>query len=576
MLLMLLGRARGLSWKWPASCLHSNGHRGARRIATHQAPGRYRNPLETEGHLLPLTSARTWDLVVVGTGFGGSMVALAAVRAGLRVLLIERGRWVDRDDSASDPRRILLDRKYQSASPFETPRFGFGRTRTFPDEVVGGKSVFYGGASFRLREGDFQLRERYPDLCSDLVDWPINYADLAPFYDQAERLLGVAGVAGGDPNEPPRTGPYAAAPPPFSAPARCVADAATALGLRPFPIPLAINFASRDGRQSCAQCLTCDLFPCKISAKNDLSVSVLPAMIAAGATVLPNTVAVKLRRNGSKISAVECVDTVSRERFSVTCRVCVVSAGAIPSAALLLASGLGAVEPNGSWVGRCLMRHCSGVVIGLFGAGTNPEQVFHKQVALTDFYFGREQKSPAGPWGMIQGLQAPPPEYLVAEGGFPIGALAAMTLDRQVFLLCIGQDLPDPANRVEIDHGMTDKYGAPIARVFHRYSRHDRQVRRALYRESAKVLRKAGALIRVSKPINTFSHALGSCRFGADPAKAALDPWCRFFGVPNLFVVDGSFMPSSGGVNPSLTIAANALRVGEHLVTEWDRHPCSG
>jgi choline dehydrogenase-like flavoprotein len=516
---------------------------------------------------------RDWDMVVVGTGFGGSMVALAAVRAGLRVLLIERGRWVDRDDSAWDPRSILIDRKYRSVSPFETPRFGFGRTRFFPDEAVGGKSVFYGAASFRLREADFRLRERYPDVCSDLTDWPIVYADLAPFYDQAERLLGVAGVAGSDPNEPTRAGPYGAAPPPFSAPARRVATAAEALGLRPFPIPLAINFASTDGRRPCVQCLTCDLFPCKIGAKNDLAVTVLPAAIAAGATVLHGTVAVRLRRDGreGRVSAVDCIDTASGERFSVTCRVCVVSAGAIPSAALLLASGLGAVEPNGSWIGRCLMRHCSGIVIGIFGGRTNSERVFHKQVALTDFYFGDGHRSPPGPWGMIQGLQVPPPEYIAAEGGFPIGTLGAKTVDRQVFLLCIAQDLPDAGNRVEIDPAMTDTYGAPIPRVFHSYSPRDRGARRALYREGARILRKAGALIRVRKPINTFSHALGTCRFGDDPARAALDPWCRFFGVPNLFVVDASFMPSSGGVNPSLTIAANALRVGQHVVAEWDR-----
>jgi len=514
---------------------------------------------------------RDWDIVVVGTGFGGSMVALAAVRAGLRVLLIERGRWVDRDDSAWDPQSILIDRKYRSSSPFETPRFGVGRTQTFPDEAVGGKSVFYGAASFRLREGDFRLRQRYPDLVSDLVDWPIDYGDLSPFYDAAERLLGVVGVAGRDPTEPPRAEPYAGAPPPFSAPAQRVADAATALGLHPFPIPLAINFTSTDGRRPCVQCLTCDLFPCKIGAKNDLSVTVLPTAIAAGATVLHSTVALRLRRDGARVSAIECLDTASGERFSLACRVCVVSAGAIPSAALLLASGLGAVGPSGSWIGRGLMRHCSGIVIGIFGAPTNPERVFHKQVALTDDYFGGAGGSPPGPWGMIQGLQVPPPEYIAAEGGFPIGTLGAKTVDRQVFLLCIGQDLPDPANRVEIDPGLTDRYGAPIPRVFHRYTRRDRQVRTALYRQAARVLRKAGALIRVRKPINTFSHALGTCRFGEDPTRAALDPWCRLFGVPNLFVVDASFMPSSGGVNPSLTIAANALRVGEHLVADWDR-----
>jgi len=514
-----------------------------------------------------------WDMVVIGTGFGGSMVALAAVRAGLRVLLIERGRWVDRDDSAWDAQRILIDRKYRSASPFDTPRMGLGRTRFFPDEAVGGKSVFYGGASFRLREGDFALRQRYPDLCSDLVDWPIGYTELAPFYNQAEHLLGVAGVAGTDPNEPPRTGPYEAAPPPFSAPARRVAAAAEALGLKPFPIPLAINFASADGRRPCVQCLTCDLFPCKIGAKNDLSVTVLPAAIAGGATVMHSTVALRLRRDGGedRVSEIECLDTASGERFSVSCRVCVVAAGAIPSAALLLASGLGDVQPNGRWIGRCLMRHCSGIVIGIFAEHTNPERVFHKQVALTDFYFGEGLGGPPGPWGMIQGLQVPPPEYIASEGGFPIGTLGAKAADRLVFLLCIGQDLPDPENRVAIDPAMTDGYDAPIPRVFHRYSRRDRQARSALYRQGARVLREAGALIRVRKPINTFSHALGTCRFGEDPTRAALDPWCRLFGVSNLFVVDASFMPSSGGVNPSLTIAANALRVGEHIVAEWDR-----
>ncbi len=511
-----------------------------------------------------------WDLVVVGTGFGGSMVALAAVRAGLRVLLIERGRWVDRDDSAWDPRAILMDRKYRSASPFETPRYGFGRTRFYPDEAVGGKSVFYGAASFRLREADFRLRERYPDVCPEDVDWPIGYDDLAPFYDEAERLLGVVGVAGLDPTEPPRSGGYGAAPPAFSAPARRVADTATALGLHPFPIPLAINFASTDGRRSCVQCLTCDLFPCKIAAKNDLSVTVLPAAVAGGATVLHSTIALRLVRQGDRVTGVDCRDAATGRPFVVPCRVCVVSAGAIPSAALLLASGLGAVEPNGALIGRNLMRHCSGIVIGIFAAPTNPERVFHKQVAIADFYFGgRQGASPPGPWGLIQGLQVPPPEYIAAEGGVPIGMIGARTADRQVFLLCIAQDLPDRANRVEIDPTLTDRYGAPIPRVFHRYSRRDRQARSALHREAARILRGAGALIRVRKPINTFSHAVGTCRFGDDPKRAVVDPWCRFFGVPNLFVVDASFFPSSGGVNPSLTIAANALRVGRHLVAEW-------
>ncbi len=518
-----------------------------------------------------------WDVVVVGTGFGGSMVALAAVSAGLRVLLIERGRWVDRDDSAWDPQAILLGRKYRSRSPIELPRYGFGRTRFYPDDAVGGKSVFYGAASFRLREDDFRLSERFPGAWPALADWPVSYADLAPFYDDAERVLGVAGVSGLDPTEPPRVAGYDSGPPPFSAPARRVAEAASALGLHPFPIPLAINFAASDGRRTCIRCTTCDLFPCKIGAKNDLAVTVLPAAIRQGAKVLPGTIAVRVVSEGGRVTGVECLDAATGRRFVEPCRVCVVSGGAIASAGLLLASGLAAVEPNGRWIGRNLMRHCSGIVVGIFSSPTNPERVFHKQVALTDFYFGHpEGRAPAGPWGMIQGLQVPPPEYLAAEGGFPIGTIAAHTADRQIYLLCLAPDLPDPENRVEIDPAVTDVYGLPVPRVFHRYCRRDRRARQALYREAARLLRRAGAVLRLRKPINTFSHALGTCRFGRVPEQAVLDPWCRFFGVPNLFVVDGSFMPSSGGVNPSLTIAANGLRVGRHIAAEWDQWMTKG
>jgi hypothetical protein len=217
------------------------------------------------------------------------------------------------------------------------------------------------------------------------------------------------------------------------------------------------------------------------------------------------------------------------------------------------------------------MRHCSGVVIGIFGSRTNPEQVFHKEVSIADHYWGPEDgRLPEGPWGMIQGLQVPPPEYIAAMGRVPIGTIGAKTADRQIYMLCMAQDLPNPENRVVLDSSKADVYGAPIPRLFHRYSRRDRGARKALYNVAASVLRRAGALVRVRKPIDTFSHALGTCRFGSNPETAALDPWCRFFGVRNLFVVDSSFMPTSGGVNPSLTIAANALRVGRHIVEEWD------
>jgi choline dehydrogenase-like flavoprotein len=515
-----------------------------------------------------------WDAIVIGSGFGGSTVALKLAAAGVRVIVLERGRWADRDDSAWDSRAIQVDRKYKSRTPYEVDERK-GREITHPDETVGGKSVFYGAASFRLRSEDFHVRSRFGRAGLESVppmDWPIDYSDLEPFYCEAEREIGVAGVAGADPTEPFRSSDYPAAPPAYGTSARLIATAAAKLGLNPFPMPLAINFEGSRERPKCVMCMTCDLFPCKVCAKNDLSVTLLPKAQRDGAVVRERTVVKHLSMSGGRVKEVECLDVESGRAFTLTCDLCVVSCGPIASAALLLSSGLDQVEPNGRLLGRYLMRHCSGIVIGIFPFKTNPERQFHKQFAITDFYFGHETGGPEGPWGMIQALQTPPPEFVRETAPYPqpIGTIGAKTLPYHAYLLCIAEDLPNIDNRVEVDHRHVDPFGSPIAQVYHKYSSRDLMARQALYREAARILRKAKSLIRVRLPIHTYSHALGTARFGTDPEQAVLDPWCRFFGISNLYVVDGSFMPSSAGVNPSLTIAANGLRVGQHLAGNWD------
>jgi choline dehydrogenase-like flavoprotein len=512
-----------------------------------------------------------FDAIIVGSGFGGSAVALTLARAGHRVLVVERGRWVDRDESAWDPVAIQIEQKYRSESGDEVDGRG-GRTMSYPDAAVGGKSVFYGAASLRLRTQDFAAARRFPQLPPSCPDWPIDYDDLAPYYDQAEREIGVAGVAGLDPNEPPRGQPFVARPPEYGTSARKIANAAEDLGLRPFPLPLAINFDGTDGRTACIRCMTCDLYPCKIEAKNDLAVTLLPAAQGLGAEIRDRTVALRLLRSGHRIDGIECLNLQTRERETFRADLYVVSAGALHTPALLIRSGLGHYEPNGPLIGRFLTRHCSGIVIGVFPFRTNPERMFHKQVALTDFYLGKPGVEPQGPWGSIQALQTPPPEFVRHEAPYPapIGHLAALALPFQAYLLCMAEDLPQWENRVEVDPSQSDSLGIPMTQVFHHYLDRDVAARQALYKEAKRILRRAGALLHVRFPIHTYSHALGTCRFGNDPTDSVLDPWCGFHGIANLCVVDGSFMPTSGGVNPSLTIAANAFRVGAHLVASWD------
>lgn len=515
-----------------------------------------------------------WDAIVVGSGFGGGFAALTLAQAGRRVLLLERGTWASRDDSAWDPQAILIEQKYRSQTPYEAPQFS-GRKLIFPNEVIGGNSIFYGGASLRLRESDFERRSRNQsqDLPVGLCDWPVTYETLAPFYDEAEAILGVVGQDGADPTEPPRSHPYPTSPPQLGSTAKLLASAAEQLGMRPFHIPLAINFEGNHGRARCVRCTTCDLFPCKIGAKNDVSVTVLPAAEQHGAQIRGRVVVTGLQHRNGRITGVSGIDLESGRRFEATSDITIVSAGAIASPSLLLASGLDGIATGHALIGRYLMRHCSGIAIGMYPFVTNPEQRFHKQVAITDFYEGSsDHAGPSGPWGMIQGLQAPPVEYVRGQAPFPINRIGAATVRYQGFLLCIAEDEPYRDNRVVLDPRQRDHFGSPLARVEHRYSRRDRAGRRALLRQASRVLRKSGALLRVRKTINTFSHAVGTCRFGDDPQHSATDVYCRVHGVPNLFVVDGSFMPTSGGVNPSLTIAANALRVGRHIAAHWDTY----
>ena len=498
---------------------------------------------------LPLEQT-VFDAIVVGSGFGGAVMAYSLSRAGLRTLLVERGGHAHRDDEDWSGRSILLQGRYRGEVPTMVRQHGDAPAQPlFSNEVVGGNSVFFGGAALRLRTTDF-------------ARWPVSYSAFEPFYDAAERLLEVHGCAGEDPCEPPRSRDYPfALPAELTAPARRIRDAARAVGFQPFRLPLAINLAGTRAPR-CPSCTTCDGFPCKLAAKNDVTTTALAAADPRFLQVVARIEAVRLVEHGDRVTSLEAVDRDTGTRLSLRARVFVISGGAIASAALLLRSRLDARDESGS-VGRYLMRHCNGMVGCLFPFATNPARMNHKQIGLSDLYESRRAIDGYAV-GVIQDLCLPPREVVRANGPRGLRWAAALSADYIQTLICIAEDEPQRDNRVRLGTEL-DADGTPITTIDHAYTRSDRRRRALLFSAARRVLRRAGGMVGKESLIESFSHAVGTVRFGSSPREAPLDEFCRFHGVKNLFVVDGSFMPTSGGVNPSLTIAANALRVGAHL-----------
>jgi choline dehydrogenase-like flavoprotein len=505
-----------------------------------------------------------YDAIVIGSGFGGAMAAHVLVEAGWSVLMLERGDWVRRSPNNWSPEEVgPLTSHYSTEACYRVIEVG-GVTQTGAFHCVGGPSVFYGGVAFRFRAEDFELN---PEITgSSGACWPFTYSEIEPFYNHAERILGVAGEAGVDPTEPPRSEPYPQQPAALAPISQRIEQAARELGCRPFPLPLAINHRPTGARKACVGCGTCDGFACAIGAKNDLATVVVEPLLHRGLELRTNAVVTRLISQQGRVTAVETVSRDSGQATVHRAHTVILAAGALASPHLLLASGLHRLNPGGHVVGRYLMRHYNKVVFGIFPQAPNPGHHFHKQLAIHDFYFGDATvRSPRGKLGGIQQIATPPAGLVRTQLPHWLAAACTPWLDHLTGLLVIAEDQPQYENRVFLDLGATDRYGLPGLQVAHRYSERDRSAGRVLVSRAGAILRRAGAWALYRHRIGTFSHAVGTVRMGTDPRNSALDADCRFRGLENLYVVDGSVMPTSAGVNPSLTIAANALRAAYKL-----------
>ncbi|MEO1258752.1 MAG: GMC family oxidoreductase [Bacteroidota bacterium] len=505
-----------------------------------------------------------YDFIIIGSGFGGSMAARQLVNAGKKVLMLERGGWVERGPENWTMKGSLeLTDNYDKTTPLKVVKGGQKKVMGLY-ACVGGPSLFYGGVSFRFRESDFEKNEDIEG--AGAKGWPISYLELEPYYTLAEKLLSISGESGVDPTEPFRSEPYPQGPPPLADVSKKIKNGAKAAGLHPFQLPLAINYEDKT-RNTCISCTTCDTFACAIGAKNDLATMIIPDLIEKGMELRKATVVRQLKAVNGKIASVVAVDKMTGEELTFDAKNVVLSAGALGSPHLLLSSGLHELNPGGQAVGRYLMRHVNSIIFGIFPGVADKEGRFHKQLGILDYYNGHPSAKLKGKLGSLQQVPTPPMGLVQNEVPGQLGKLLSQGVRLLTGLLAIAEDQPQFSNGLTVNHGQKDQYGLPQPVISHEYSKRDLAALKELIRPAKKILKKAGALTHYVHHIRTFSHAVGTVRMGDDPTNSALDKNCQFRGVDNLFVLDGSFMPTSAAVNPSLTIAANALRVGELLQT---------
>lgn len=497
-----------------------------------------------------------YDIVIIGTGAGGGTMAHALADTGARILLIERGDVVPSEDANWSPEAVWKDLRYRT-----TERWLDERGEEFVPYThygVGGNTKFWGSVLYRLRREDFHDVEHVDGISPA---WPIDYDTLAPYYDRAERLYHVHGETGSDPTEPPR-GPFPHPAVPHAAGMAEIVDKLRRQGLHPSALPLGLLNPGEPG--GCVLCNTCNSFPCKLGLKSDADVcGVRPAVRQPNVTLWTRAYARRLIANarGDRIEAVE----VERDGqlTHVRAPLFVVSCGAVNSAALLLRSTSGA-HPDGlanssGLVGRHYMAHLATMIQGFHPFRIN-DTVFQKTVAINDFYLsGPKTRYPLGQiqsQGRTHGVMAQAVGQTIVPG-IPLWAYNAWVA-RGVDWLAMSEDLPRPENRVSL---------GPGGRIRLEYRPNNLAAHRQLVRETNRMLRRLGfwmVMTHSHKNKNT-THQCGTLRFGTDPRTSVLDPFCRTHDVPNLFVVDASFFPSSAAVNPGLTIAAQALRAAEHL-----------
>jgi len=531
------------------------------------------------------------DVCVIGTGAAGGVWIDACTRAGLDVVALERGPHLgpsdfrQHDELSNVHRGTGFAPTWQDTTRDHAAQVAQLGRSTMLARCVGGGTAHWGSWCWRFREDDFEvLSSEGPVEGANLADWPISYAELAPFYDAAEARLGLAGQASANPSGPPRHGGYPNPPHPPRRATQLIAMGAKKLGLHPFPTPMAINSRPYQGRAACINGGMCANFGCPVHAKASTLAIHVPAALATGHLDLrPDTRVIELvTGKDGRVLAARTLDASGREN-EVRARTFVLACGGIGSAQLLLSSR-SARHPDGlangsGLVGRNLMFHNFTFVFfelpepslaALGPAGMVAIDDLHPSDASRGFIRGAVlgESAESGPiWSAYKA-----PGYL-GENTRAWGKPLKDYLRRYPYLdgmIAVGEDLPQLDNRIDLDPTHVDAEGFPLARITYESHPNDRALHDFFDARLHEIALAAGATkswsFDTSHTKGGTGHIMGTCRMGNDPNESVVDRWCRSHEVPNLYIPDGGCFPTSGGYNPTLTIFANAARTAAHFL----------
>ncbi len=505
-----------------------------------------------------------YDIIIIGTGAGGGTLLHKISTSGKKILVLERGNFLPKEKANWDTIEVFQKERYHTKEVWKTE--GDKDLHPGTGYWVGGNTKVYGAALFRLREKDF---ERIQHAGGISPEWPLKYADLEKYYAEAEELFCVHGKMGIDPTEANRSGEYPYPAVSHEPRIQELHDVLQNKGLHPFYIPLGVKLNETDMLASaCIRCNTCDGFPCLLHAKSDADINCVRPSTQKNSniTLLTGAKAVRLNTNpnGRSVISVDVELNDTLQQFEAD--LFVLSAGAINSAALLLKSA-NTIHPGGlanssGQVGRNFMKHQNAAMLGI-STKKNPT-VFQKTLALNDFYWGEADYK--YPMGHIQLLGKANKDMLRADAPFfTPGMVLEEMAEHSIDWWMTGEDLPVADNRVQVINGEIHlDYKENNTEGFNRLVNKWKHILKEI--DNGDSFIPHGIYMRKTIPLSGIAHQVGTARFGTDPTGSVLDIYCKTHDMDNLYIVDGSFFPSSGAVNPSLTIIANALRVGEHLL----------